>query len=327
MADKVHLVADGSVQAFLAKARSDEGAPNAFCVIGYSPEKKNELVVIAEEKGGITEAMKYFPEDDCRYALLRVNHKVEVANTIKFVFVDWTPNGLKPMRKAQVGTHKQQVQNFLKPFHAHIEAAEKSELSEELIAQKIGMASGTASKIVATVHSVTSPTGAQGHHGGGHSSAATRAASPSREAKETKILFTDETQFVDAVKTVKNSKDINWTLASYSKKDTLSLIGSGGGGLTELLTKLEEDNVNFGLIRVSITRDNHPETRFVYLKWQPDSVKPMKKAEINTRSSAIAALFAPFHADFHIAKKEEISDQIILDSVSGVKSRVVAKHT
>jgi len=40
MADKVHLVADGSVQAFLAKARSDEGAPNSFCVIGYSPEKK-----------------------------------------------------------------------------------------------------------------------------------------------------------------------------------------------------------------------------------------------------------------------------------------------
>jgi len=299
-------------------------------------------VVIAEEKGGITEAMKYFPEDDCRYALLRVNHKVEVANTIKFVFVDWTPNGLKPMRKAQVGTHKAQVQNFLKPFHAHIEAAEKSELSEELVAQKIGMASGTASKIVATVHSSTTPSTATSasasasasttvHHSGHFSSAATRAASPSREAKETKILFTDEAQFHDAVKTVKNSKDINWTLASYAKKDTLSLIGSGGGGLTELLTKLEEENVNFGLIRLSITRDNHPETRFVYLKWQPDSIKPMKKAEINTRSSSIAALFAPFHCDFHISKKEDISEQIILDSVlnvSGVKSRVVAteKH-
>jgi len=284
------------------------------------------LCVIAEEKGGITEAMKHFPEDDCRYALIRVNHKVEVANTVKFVFVDWTPNKLKPIRKGQVGTHKQTVQNFLKPFHAHIEAAELSELDENMVMQKIGSASGTASKVVATQasHSTlsTAPSTA-------------RSTSPSRpvaEAKQEKIqiLFTDESQFHETMKSVRNSKDINWMLASYANKNTLSVIGSGSGGLTELLSKLEEDNVDFGLIRVSITRDNHPETRFAYLKWQPDSIKPMKKAEINTKSSAISNIFSPFHCEFFISKKEEISEQSLQDSVlsvSGIKNKVVDNKT
>jgi len=272
--------------------------------------------------------MKYFPEDDCRYALLRVDHKVEVAKTVKFVFVDWTPNKLKPMRKAQVGTHKQQVQIFLKPFHAHIEAAELSELDENLVMQKIGTASGTASKVVATQqsHPVS-------HSGLAASQSTARATSPSRvvaDAKQEKLViqFVDESKFQEAMGLVRNSKDINWLLASYTQKNTLALIGSGSGGLDELLSKLEEDNVDFGLIRVSITRDNHPETRFAFLKWQPDSIKPMKKAEINTRSSAISAIFSPFHCEFFISKKDEISEQILQDavlSVTGVKNKVLDK--
>jgi len=51
MTDKVTLPADKSVETALAKARSDEGAPNALVVIGYNPEKKTSCVLLLRRKG------------------------------------------------------------------------------------------------------------------------------------------------------------------------------------------------------------------------------------------------------------------------------------
>jgi hypothetical protein len=67
-----------------------------------------------------------------------------------FVQIDWTPDSLKPMRRALVSTHKEQVMSLLGPFQATVQCSDKQDLSTVAadIAAKLGMASVGAASLV-----------------------------------------------------------------------------------------------------------------------------------------------------------------------------------
>jgi len=334
---QVHLPEDGSVQKALANARSDAKGPNCWVVIGYS--NPTTLTVLAEGDGGLAEASPSFSNNEACYCLLRKDLKVEMAKTVKFVFLDWTPNGMKPLRKALISTYKGQVMNMMKPFHVDFSASDLSELNEGEILVKLGMASGTASHITAKPKEVPkeSPKPVEQKTVKKDFTPMARRASPSEsktnpaltKAGQSTIGYSDEEAFKNAMKLIRNDKEnIDWLLASYIKKDTLSLLGTGTGGVGELSEKFEEDNVNFGIVRVTDVIDKSKTVKFAYIKWQPDGIKPMKKAEISTRKGAIDAIFAPYHVDLYVSKKEELSQEVIMNlvmSASGSKSNVIAK--
>jgi len=337
--DKVLLPEDGSVQKALANARIESKGPNCWVVIGYG--NPTTLAVIAEGEGGLAEASVNFPNNEACYCLLRKDLKVEMAKTVKFAFIDWTPPGMKSLRKALISTHKNQVMSIMKPFHVNTSASDRSDLDENAINAMIAANAGTA--IHVTDKKETKPKEAPKPE-----PAATpapkktytpqRSSVSSNESKtnpamkaagSTAIGFLDEEAFKQAMKTFRNDKENHdWILASYAKKDTLSLIGTGTGGVDELLSRVEEDNVNFGLVRVIDIIDKSRTVKFAYIKWQPESVKPMKKAEISTRKGVIDAIFAPYHVDIHVSQKKDVNQQIIMNLVmtaSGSKSNVIGK--
>jgi len=315
--DKIDLPPDGSVQKALSAARAADMSPESYCVIGYS--SPTTLCVIAQGKGGLDEVLQYLTDDDCRYILLRKDHKVEMANTVKFAFIDWTPNTMKPMRKALVSTHKHQVSAVFKPFHVDVQAGDRSGLDENDIVARIGASSGTA------VHVTEKKNDDKKAAVQINAKAASLA-----KASNFTVTFTDLDAFKAAVKTFRDEKsNVDWVLSTYTDKEKLTLTGSGSGGVEELLTKVDDENASFGLVRVIDVIDQSKTVKFGYIKWIPDSIKPMKKAEINTRSSVIAKFFEPYHVDLHVTKKEEVTQQMIHDMVtnaSGSKSRVVANN-
>jgi len=342
--DKVNLPTDGSVQKALATARSEPKGPLCWVVIGYS--NPTTLCVLAEGDGGLAEASANFPNDEACYCLLRKDLKVEMAKTVKFAFLDWTPNGMKPLRKALISTHKGQVMNMMKPFHVNHSASDKSDLDEKMIESMIAATAGTASHVTEKRENKTketpkpepvvvsapapkkniTPIGAQRVSISSNESKTNPAL---KAAGSASIGFVDEEAFRQAMRTFRNDKENqDWILVSYAKKDTLSLIGTGSGGIDELLTRVEEDNVNFGLVRVIDIIDKSRTVKFMYIKWQPESVKPMKKAEIGTRKGAIDAIFAPYHVDIHASQKKDVNQEIIMNlvmSASGSKSNVIGK--
>ena len=76
---------------------------------------------------------------------------MELANTVKFAFVDWTPPGIKPMLKALLSTHKGQIGDTFKPAHVTFQWREADDVSEQEILDKIGFSSGTKSHITSKV--------------------------------------------------------------------------------------------------------------------------------------------------------------------------------
>jgi len=226
---------------------------------------------------------------------------------------------MKPMRKALVSTHKRQVREVIKPFHIDIQAGDRSVLDEADILARIAASSGTA------IH-VTEKKNEDKKAAAQISEKTANLAKASAFA----VTITDPEEFKTTLKTFRDEKsNVEWILTTYTDKDKLTLTGSGPGGVEDLLSKVDPDNASFGLVRVIDVIDQSKTVKFGFIKWIPDSIKPMKKAEINIRSSVIAKFFEPYHVDLHVTKKEDVTQQMIHDMVSnasGSKSRVLASN-
>lgn len=355
--DTIQLAEDGSVQKALTELRAD-GKASAYLVLGFSAP--NVLAVISGGEGSIAEALPHIPDDAERYILIRKDTKVEMAKTVKFVFIAWTPASMKPMRKAFLSTAYRQICNFVKPFHVELQLNEKKELTEEMILKEIGLTSGTMSRervhssnpagagaaapapaahaspsasstsasSTAAVHPPSSPKAAERPRG--PSTSEHKQQSNFVKAGAAAITITDDAAFKEALKKIRNDKDdTNWLFASYSGKCQLTLLGSGTGGIDEMITKFEADTPGFGLHRVTEVIDPKAKaTKFVYVAWQPETTKIMKKAELSAHKGAIESVFRPYHIEMFVQKPAELTEKAVMDAVtaaSGSRSHVVSK--
>ncbi len=78
------------------------------------------------------------------------------------------------------------------------------------------------------------------------------------------------------------------------------------------------------LLKVIDVIDGHPTTKFVFITAIGNDISMMNKAKVATYKGALSELFAPFHVDFVVSEKKEISDSIVMEKVqqaSGSKLR------
>jgi hypothetical protein len=301
-------------------------------VLGYAD--KSSLNVVSEGKGSLEECKPHLPSNECRYLLIKKDIKVEMAKTVKFALIDWTPQGIPPLKRALLTTHKGQLKELLGAVHVTMPADNEKDLDEAALLAKIGDSAGTSSKITeksATVAQVEVKKGIRAGSGSVSSGGETKtpagpAKTPSIPTGSGQMKFADEGAFKEAMKNVRdNTIAHTWMMARSVDKDTIGAIGSGQGAVEDLVSKLEDDNVNFILLRVTEQIDKSTTVKFVFIKWQPENLAPMKKAGISVKKGDIEKVFTPFHVNLQISNKAELNTKDIMDKVagaSGTKSNV-----
>lgn len=147
------------------------------------------------------------------------------------------------------------------------------------------------------------------------------------------IKFADEGAFTEAIKNVrKDSNENDWVLFSYEgpKSNTIVLVGTGSGGVNELVNHLQDDIIGYGLVRKTDKIDDSVTVKFAFINWIGENSNRMQKARISTHQGAIRKFIGQFHVDITASSKDEVSDQIITQKImdtSGSASRVVDKNT
>jgi len=343
MANKVVFPGDGSVQTALKKINNEvEGAH--FLVIGYSD--KVTLCVVAEGPGGLDAARAHLPLDTERYILLRIDHKVEMARTVKFAFITWFPPKLKIMRKALLSTHKGQVKDLLQPHHVTLDCNDETDLDESVIMDKIGFSSGT--KLHETKkEAYTAPTNissdgglkamgrdrawSKGSSGSDQPVACVRTIvkTPTAAKKSIDVQWVDADEANNAIKAVKlDSEPTDWMLCGYQDVKTLKLIGSGSGGVAEMISHLDDEQVFYSFFRVTETYDKTVAVKFVFMKLMCNKVSPVKRAKMSVHAGFLKDYFSPVHVDFDITSRDEISPEIVSQKIgtyTGTYSKVTNK--
>lgn len=136
-----------------------------------------------------------------------------------------------------------------------------------------------------------------------------------------------------AIADVRNDRtSTNWALITYEGENSnnVILLGKGDGGVDELIEKLQDNMVGYGLVRVHEKFDESDIVRFVYVNWVGEKIHRMLRARLGTHSGAIKEIISPYHVDLPATTPDEISEKIVRDLVrknAGTKSSVLERSS
>jgi len=272
----------------------DNASKTNWCLIGYEADGL-ALKMIGTGEGGTAELAANLADDNICYGLVRTSEAVDKTDNVKFIFVSFIGEGVKPMRRAKVSTFKGTIAESFAPYHIELlNATSKSEVTDQAITELLGSMFGQA---------VSRPHGASQEMRlpGGRTVKVTEGAAKSdRGAMAEKQVVVLPDGLAPAIAAVRdNASPVDWCLCGYEAEPGLGIVmvGSGEGGTAALAAKLADDNIYYGLVRTTEQIDKSTTVKFVFVSFIGEGVKPMRKAKISTLKGTVTEAFEPFHAE------------------------------
>jgi hypothetical protein len=310
----------------IADVRNDKTSTN-WALVSYQGENTNDVGLLGKGDGGIDELISLLKDDIVAHGLLRVTEKFDNSITVKFVYINWVGESIHRMLRARLGTHSGAIKELITPYHVNVDATNLSEISEEIVTRTVSKASGTAVHVLATQKGGSSSPSANFK---GSSSPAGAVKGVSGVPKSTdNVKFGDEGGIRKAIQDVRSDATAtNWVLLTYDgpNSNTIVLAGSGDGGSEELISRLKDDNVGYGLVRQQEKYDDSVRVMFAYVNWVGENIPRMQKARLGTHTGAVKGLLAPYHADIDATNHSEISPESITSTIRltmGTETRVL----
>lgn len=341
----------------LKDVRSDK-SETTWAAVTYADNSMEEMVLLATGSGDADELTARLVDDKVVFALLRTHERIDESITTKFVFVNWAGTKTRRMLLARQSVHSGAVLDFFSPFHVDLKCENLAEVSAKIIAELVATASGQKSHVLshnnASAAAAPAPTPAAAvvekpkpvpvvaaaaapveakqpspARKPVSSAPASAAASESGARSKVGIAIDDEAALTAAIASVRNNDSgVNWALVSYvpgAKPDCLTLVGTGSGGVDELLAKLDDQNVYYGLTRHVEVIDKSETVKFAHIALNGAQAPRMLRARIGTHKGAVEAIFRPFHVDLVTDDKRDITERALVDLIgaaSGTKSHV-----
>jgi hypothetical protein len=88
-----------------------------------------------------------FAADEVAIAFMRLTDVVDDIPTVKFVYILWCGEGVRPLTRGKLTTAKGDIEELLTPYHLHIEASTPADIKLNIIQDKVGLASGSKSNV------------------------------------------------------------------------------------------------------------------------------------------------------------------------------------
>lgn len=245
---------------------------------------------------------------------MRTEDKIDESVTIKFVFIHFIGNGLKPLHRAKISTHKGAVTKLFTPYHVDFTISEVDEISMELVHKRVSETSGSGSKVL----NKDGSTGSQQKTVASTSTVSNTARNRNSVTTTSSLAIVNEDEVKQAITNVrKDGSDINYALVGYveNSRDKIGLIASGAD-LEDLKSHLKEDSAFYGLYRVYETIDKSNTTKFVLISYLGDRTNPLLKAKTATHSGKVKDLLGQHHVSLFATSLDEITQEKIEDLVS-----------
>jgi len=139
------------------------------------------------------------------------------------------------------------------------------------------------------------------------------------------VKFSD--QEIKAAKNdlLKPTNDSGWLLMGYTSPDTVGLQATGKGGVTELVGKLKDNEVQFCLIRLlevekDISKVNRQDgkaaTKDIFITWIGPEVRQVEKGKKTSHAGTVAKFMQPFHAELMAVNKENFTETVVREKAA-----------
>jgi hypothetical protein len=126
------------------KAVRNDSDNTDWCLVTYTAPKSNTLKFHASGSGGLEELRSNLKNDVVMYGLYRDYDQIDDTTAVKFCFVDWRGENINRMQRANLGIHSGEVTTLFRPYHVDVQCSDATEITRNIILDKIKFASGTA---------------------------------------------------------------------------------------------------------------------------------------------------------------------------------------
>jgi hypothetical protein len=130
-----------------------------------------------------------------------------------------------------------------------------------------------------------------------------------------------------ALKTVHDtaaSNDGAFVVLGFNESKALSVVAAANeGGLEKIHEYLPDDQARFIVLRRDLKVELAKTSKFIFIQWVPEKMKPLAKAALSVQKPEVAKLAKPYNVEIVAGNAKEMSDEIVTDqlnNVSGIKS-------
>jgi len=127
----------------------------------------------------------------------------------------------------------------------------------------------------------------------------------------------------------KDSNETNWILFGYEGNTKIVLQGKGSGGVPELVGNLQDDQCQYGYLRLVTGDQESKRTKFCFVSWCGDQVGALKRAKMSVHKADIKKILKDYAIEVHATTKDELDEEAVMTKArkaggadySGNKSR------
>jgi len=324
----------------IAAVRNDKETHN-WVLLGYQGQTNN-IELIGTGTGGANELAHHLREDLIAFGLVRVEIKFDNQLVTRFALIDFVGNGISTVRKAKTVTFKNRIAEFLGAHHVTISVSDKSELTDEVVLQKVTDIAGTSNK----VRDSSAPTSSSNTTAPSSSGSQPKTSAPTSKATtgksgaslinntksgnavntaSTGLSFDDPEGCKQGIADVRSDENpSDFVLFGYvdnnPTKPQLCKIAGGQGGIQALQNAVENESLgaHYGLVRHDTVVQGTKTVKFVFIIFLGEGIKTIQKAKITTHFGSVKDLIGQFHCDLFTAKKSELTEEAVKEKVNSV---------
>jgi hypothetical protein len=286
--------------------------PTNWIAFGYVVGNKNDVSLLGQGVGGVSELEKLFDDKDVVYSILGVVTPGEGEYSLtKFIFITWVGPQVKPLQKARSSQHRVSLYNFCNKYVSltgEVSAQTKDDHTEKKLLEKL----------LSTRQDV-------------EEKAAKSPQPQARKAKEqSKFEISNEEEAAKSIKNVRDDSSPNdWLVFGYAEgaKDALSVLGTGTGGLEEMRKFFKDSEIVFGLLSVVIEEkeagEDYKTKKFTFISWVGPDSKPLVKAKSSQVRLALMNYLkksVSISAELQAVGHADISQEIVLQKLAGSRN-------
>jgi len=308
----------------------------------------SKLVVCGSGTGTVDEELvPKFREDAMMYALVRKIERFELTDTVKFAFITFIGSKVPFMLRGRLNAYSSMIDEVFSPYHVVVHAEYPNEVSDKIIVDTIAAASGTADHVLdAPVAAEPAPAPAVEEQPQPVEEKPKPepkkyvkrepAASPAKPAPKTgdeprprdALYFNEEEECRAAIAEVRNDEcPTIWAAFGTDKATGGARLLGKGVEREEMDALLTDKVVAWVLLRRSLRIDESETTKFVFINWIGDNIPRMLRARLGTWSGVVQDFIQPYHVDINASSLDEITEDIIMNTIqeaAGTKVHVLS---
>jgi len=113
-----------------------------------------------------------------------------------------------------------------------------------------------------------------------------------------------------------DAKDTSYAVFGYTPDNKrVVLTESGTGSWSDFVSHLNDNECQFGFVRVTTGDAESKRAKFVFVSWVGKEVGALKRAKVSVHKASVKTVVRDYAAEIHAEDREELNEDLVMNKV------------